>query len=42
MFYSLGRLERLILFLPMTLSDFEDYINHYIYFFLLGGNLVLN
>jgi len=43
MFYSLGRLERFILFLPMnSISDFEDYINHYIYLFLLGGTLVLN
>ena len=25
-----------------SISDFEDYINHYIYLFLLGGTLVLN
>ncbi|KAG4091838.1 hypothetical protein H8356DRAFT_1326038 [Neocallimastix lanati (nom. inval.)] len=36
-------LYRFILFLPMnSISDFEDYINHYIYLFLLGGTLVLN
>jgi len=25
-----------------SISNFEDYINHYIYLFLLGGTLVLN
>jgi len=25
-----------------SISDFEDYINHYIYLFLLGGTLALN
>ena len=25
-----------------SISDFEDYINHYIYIFLLGGTLTLN
>jgi len=25
-----------------AISDFEDYINHYIYLFLLGGTLALN
>ncbi|KAG4099294.1 hypothetical protein H8356DRAFT_1343995 [Neocallimastix lanati (nom. inval.)] len=25
-----------------SISDFDDYINHYIYLFLLGGTLVLN
>jgi len=25
-----------------SFSDFEDYINHYIYLFLLGGTLALN
>ena len=25
-----------------SISDFEDYINHYIYLVLLGGTLVLN
>jgi len=43
MFYSLGRLERLN---PLSsydsISNFEDYINHYVYLFLLGGTLVLN
>jgi len=43
MFYSLGRLERLIpLSFYDSISDFEDYFNHYIYLFLLGGTLVLN
>jgi len=43
MFCSLGRLERLIFFLSMTLFlIFEDYINYYIYMFLLGETLALN
>jgi len=25
-----------------SISNFEDYINHYIYLYLLGGTLVLN
>ena len=25
-----------------SISDFEDYINHYIYFFLFSGTLALN
>jgi len=25
-----------------SISDFDDYINHYIYLFLLGGTLALN
>ena len=43
MFYSLGRLRA---FNPLSsydsISNFEDYINHYIYLFLLGGTLALN
>jgi len=44
MFYSLGRLECLILFLPYDcISNFEDYINHYVYTCsFLVGLLVLN
>ena len=43
MFCSLGGLER---FNPLSsydsITDFKDYINHYIYMFLLDGTLALN
>jgi len=43
MFYSL---ERFRAFNPLSshdsYTDFKDYINHYIYMFLLGGTLALN
>ncbi|KAG4108017.1 pyridoxal phosphate-dependent transferase [Neocallimastix lanati (nom. inval.)] len=39
-------LRKIRVFNPLSsydsISDFEDYINHYIYLFLLGGTLVLN
>jgi len=39
-------LRKIRVFNPLSsydsISNFEDYINHYIYLFLLGGTLVLN